>query len=215
MSPRPLNERSLAMATRILADCATMTEKEMDFAELMRFSFYYALKVKHREEDSVEWLEKNRPDVAAKLDEPANATAAESEDPVQAAIELANRATVLQARMRGKKARGKAKERAADSTNQADKSASLWGLAFAEQRKQTLSKLKMENEYLKRQESIVTTRLQESVARLEAENASLRAELDRHRTQEESAPSLAPAVNAEERLAALNWLVRSKSQPKI
>ena len=108
-----------------------------------------------------------------------------------------------------------ASQYAEDADVQASRADSLWGLAFAEQRKQQLSKLKMENEMLKRNEAILTTKLQSAVAQLEAENTRLRAELERAREVATAAPAAAPPMTVEDRLAALNWVVRSKSQPGL
>ena len=130
---------------------------------------------------------------------------------MKSAIALADQATVIQSRVRGKKARERTRERAAADPESRDPM-SLWGAALAEQRRRQLSQLKMENEMLRRNEGIATTRLQAENARLDGENRRLLAENQRllsgATTETKASP---PQGTAEERLAALNWLVRSKS----
>ena len=206
-----MNASSLSGAKKLLIEAAGCVERPVAVEELLRFAYYYALHRKEREEKATQWLEIHRPEVASQLaaeHEEAATAAPSNEDLVRSAIALADQATIIQSRVRGKKARERTRERAATDRDPM----SLWGAAMAEQRRRQLSQLKMENEMLRRNEGIATTRLQAENARLDGENRRLLAEnqrlLSRATTETITSP---PQGTTEERLAALNWLVRSKS----
>ena len=67
---------------------------------------------------------------------------------------------------------------------------------------------------LKCNEAIATTRLQEENARLDRERevARLQSEVTRLQAAQQQQQAEQPAITVEERIAALNWLVRSKSK---
>ena len=62
-----MNVDAQADAFELVADCANIVGREVDCVELIRFAYYYALKRRDREEEAQNWLERNRPDVAANL----------------------------------------------------------------------------------------------------------------------------------------------------
>ena len=214
-----MNAGSLAAAQAQLAAAASAVERPLDALELLRFAYYFALSRHEREVKATQWLEVHKPEVAAQLaqpaPEPASQPAPSNEDLVQSAIALAEQATKIQARVRGKVARGSAKEQADAGAEQ--RATFMWGRAIAEGRKQQLSQLRMEIEMLKRNEAILTTRLQEEVRALDDERRRLAVENEQlRRAAAEAAtagPPPPPPQSAEERLAALNWLVRAKTRP--
>lgn len=208
-----MNANSLAEAKGYLVDAANACERAVPSIELMRFAYYYALARQAREGYAMAVLASHQGGSAEDEEESVAPTTEEDMDFVTAAIQLANRATVIQSRVRGKMARGRAKDQADHLDGYDSRARSLWNFAVREQKQQQVSKLKMEIEMLRRNEVMLNGRWQGEVARLEKENCRLAAENAQLRA---ASPSVSPSVpsqtqSVEERLEALNWLARTKS----
>ena len=214
-------------ARRLLTECAAVVDDKVDPVDFLRFAYYYALRRQERESQAHTWLNANRPDVAERLAHPppaeeaapppspeALSSSSEPLDPIQAAIALTDNASRIQARVRGRVSRRRAAERADDPGADGDRASSMWTLAVAETKRKKLRELQMEVEMLKRNEAIATTRLQEENARLDRERevARLQSEVTRLQAAQQQQQAEQPAITVEERIAALNWLVRSKSK---
>lgn len=215
-----MNQASQIEAENYIADCVAVLSREVDAVELLRFTYYYAMKRREREDVATEWLETNRPDVVKRLSptpgdgpSPAGPTQPTDEDVVKSAIKLANQATVLQARARGRAARSIARSRPESSNRDASRESSLWGMVLAEQRQKELTRLRTEIDTLKAEAEKEMMRLTMELGKLGAENERLEAELARRiaelaagraGTQEK------PILSVEERMNALKWLARNK-----
>ena len=223
-----MNDVASAEAAAYLSDCLSILERRVDGVELLRFTYYYALERRAREEHASEWLEFNRPDVAKRLSPPAtprdeisDETAAENNgDMVDAAILLANRATLLQARARGRMARGRAKVQACNTNEaqrEASKEASMWQLVIAEQREQQLSELRAQLNAMQDDAEKKVAQLNSDIAKLQQENARLERELARRVSELAAGRAGAgelPALTVAERLHALNWLAKNRPEAK-
>ena len=211
-------------AKRLLGEVAAVVGDKLDGPDFLRFAYYYGLRRQQREDEAQEWLLSHRPELAERLLHPpieedqahmSDEGAASAEANVLAvrnAIELADQASKIQARVRGRVSRRRAAERAEDAESGGNRASSMWAVAVAEQKRRSLRDLQFELEMMKRNEAIGQTRLQSENARLDAEVVRLRAEVAQLRADLEAAAP-PPPLSTEERLAALNWLVRSKNKP--
>lgn len=203
-----------ADAMACLADCvAVLNGREIDAVELLRYTYYYSVTRREREEEAMMWLKKNRPDMAQRVSPPGSPRIGgrsdhdDEVDLVNKAIQLADQATKVQAAARGKFARNRPKK----DDNMSSRMGSIWSIALAEQRHKDIEKLQVE---LKNTQMEVR-HLQKDVARLEAENVTLETELSR-RIAELAAGKAGvedtPQFTVQERINALAWLGKTRSQ---
>ena len=236
-----MNANALSEAKHLLSEASNAVGRVVTAVELLRFGYYYGVQRKEKQEKAEVWIRANRPDMVEQLDKEeaekaaANAPTAvaairgapvaaapegapagpSNEELVAAAIELADRATVIQARVRGRVAQKKAKDFSRTPEGKAERQQAMWSFTVREAKKLEIGRLKMENEQLRRNEAISLQRWQSEIAKLEAQISTLTVENQRLKENAPPAPPPAAALSFEEQMAQMDALVRSKSTSAI
>jgi hypothetical protein len=224
-----MNMNSLAEAQNILKEAASLLQRECSARELLRFSLYFAIKrISVGDDDAVAAVVKTA-GTAAESTSAGDSQPADEQSADQAGMDVRIHAedTLEDEEAREAPTAAAAVTASADSVTAVaaatagpslvgkSKAAANWDFAIKETKQQMVSQLRMENEMLRRNEA-QTAKLRAEIDRLTDENRRVLAEC--RRLQESSdglptrpPPASMPPASAEERLAALNWLVRSKA----